>query len=70
LGEIRSGEAFDLLQLLNTGHAGTLSTIRLVRRSAPDVLQANEIGLDKLYFGRVFYQQDAFIRGNEFSEGI
>lgn len=27
LGEIRSGEAFDLLQLLNTGHAGTLSTI-------------------------------------------
>jgi len=27
LGEIRAGEAFDLLQLLNTGHAGTLSTI-------------------------------------------
>jgi pilus assembly protein CpaF len=27
LGEIRSAEAFDLLQLLNTGHAGTLSTI-------------------------------------------
>ncbi len=27
LGEIRGGEAFDLLQLLNTGHAGTLSTI-------------------------------------------
>jgi len=27
LGEVRSGEAFDLLQLLNTGHAGTLSTI-------------------------------------------
>ena len=27
LGEIRSGETFDLLQLLNTGHAGTLSTI-------------------------------------------
>ena len=27
LGEIRSGEAFDLLQLLNTGHAGTLCTI-------------------------------------------
>jgi pilus assembly protein CpaF len=27
LGEIRSSEAFDLLQLLNTGHAGTLSTI-------------------------------------------
>ena len=26
LGEIRGGEAFDLLQLLNTGHAGTLST--------------------------------------------
>jgi pilus assembly protein CpaF len=26
-GEIRSGEAFDLLQLLNTGHSGTLSTI-------------------------------------------
>jgi pilus assembly protein CpaF len=27
LGEIRGQEAFDLLQLLNTGHAGTLSTI-------------------------------------------
>jgi pilus assembly protein CpaF len=27
LGEIRGGEAFDLLQLLNSGHAGTLSTI-------------------------------------------
>jgi pilus assembly protein CpaF len=27
LGEIRGGEAFDLLQLLNTGHSGSLSTI-------------------------------------------
>src|SRR5271156_3362191 len=27
LREIRGGEAFDLLQLLNTGHSGTLSTI-------------------------------------------
>jgi pilus assembly protein CpaF len=27
LGEIRGGEAFGLLQLLNTGHSGTLSTI-------------------------------------------
>lgn len=27
LGEIRGGEAFDLLQLLNTGHSETLSTI-------------------------------------------
>jgi pilus assembly protein CpaF len=27
IGEIRGGEAFDLLQLLNTGHSGTLSTI-------------------------------------------
>lgn len=27
LGEIRGEEAFDLLQLLNTGHSGTLSTI-------------------------------------------
>src|SRR5258708_29086993 len=27
LGEIRGGEASDLLQLLNTGHSGTLSTI-------------------------------------------
>src|SRR6202795_2857064 len=26
LGEIRGGEAFDLLQLLNTGHSGSLST--------------------------------------------
>lgn len=27
LGEVRGGEAYDLLQALNTGHAGTLSTI-------------------------------------------
>ena len=27
LGEIRGSEAFDLLQLLNTGHAGSLSTV-------------------------------------------
>jgi pilus assembly protein CpaF len=27
LGEVRGGEAFDLLQTLNTGHSGTLSTI-------------------------------------------
>jgi pilus assembly protein CpaF len=27
LGEVRGGEAFDLLQALNTGHAGTLSTL-------------------------------------------
>lgn len=27
LGEIRGGEAFDLLHLLNTGHSGSLSTV-------------------------------------------
>ena len=27
VGEVRSGEAYDLLQALNTGHAGSLSTI-------------------------------------------
>jgi pilus assembly protein CpaF len=27
VGEVRGGEAFDLLQALNTGHAGTLSTL-------------------------------------------
>jgi pilus assembly protein CpaF len=27
LGEVRGGEAFDLLQLLNTGHSGSISTI-------------------------------------------
>src|SRR4029077_10128327 len=26
-GEIRGGEAFDLLQLMNTGHSGTMSTV-------------------------------------------
>lgn len=36
LGEIRSGEAFDLLQLLNTGHSGTLSTVHA--SSAPQAL--------------------------------
>jgi Flp pilus assembly CpaF family ATPase len=27
IGEVRGGEAFELLQLLNTGHSGTLCTI-------------------------------------------
>lgn len=27
VGEVRGGEAFELLQLLNTGHSGTLCTI-------------------------------------------
>src|SRR4029453_17089735 len=27
LGEVRGGEAFDLLQALNTGHSGIVSTI-------------------------------------------
>jgi pilus assembly protein CpaF len=27
IGEVRGGEAFELLQLLNTGHSGTLYTI-------------------------------------------
>lgn len=35
LGEIRGAEAFDLLQLLNTGHSGTISTVH-----ANSVLQA------------------------------
>ena len=36
LGEVRGGEAFDLLQALNTGHGGSLSTIH--PNSAKDVL--------------------------------
>jgi pilus assembly protein CpaF len=36
LGEIRGGEAFDLLQLLNTGHSGTLSTVHA--SSAPQAI--------------------------------
>lgn len=36
LGEVRGGEAFDLLQALNTGHAGVLSTIHA--NSAPQAL--------------------------------
>lgn len=45
LGEIRGGEAFDLLQLLNTGHSGTISTVHAnsaaqgVSRFATCVLQ-------------------------------
>jgi len=36
LGEVRGGEAFDLLQALNTGHSGTISTIHA--NSAPQAL--------------------------------
>src|SRR5207248_10044585 len=37
VGEIRGGEAFDLLQALNTGHSGSLSTIHA--NSAAQALQ-------------------------------
>src|SRR6202041_150319 len=46
LGEIRGGEAFDLLQLLNTGHSGTISTLHAnsalqgISRFASFVLQS------------------------------
>ena len=46
LGEVRGGEAFDLLQALNTGHSGTLSTIhansaeQAITRLAGCVLQS------------------------------
>lgn len=46
LGEVRGGEAFDLLQALNTGHSGTLSTIhansaqQAIARLTSCVLQA------------------------------
>ena len=47
LGEIRGAEAFDLLQLLNTGHSGTLSTVhansaqQAINRFTSCVLQSN-----------------------------
>lgn len=46
VGEVRGGEAFDLLQTLNTGHSGTLSTIhansatQALNRLASCVLQS------------------------------
>jgi pilus assembly protein CpaF len=46
LGEVRGGEAFDLLQALNTGHSGSLSTIhansaqQAITRLTSCVLQA------------------------------
>jgi len=52
LGEVRGGEAFDLLQALNTGHAGSLSTIhansasQALARLASCVLQG---GIDLPY---------------------
>jgi len=47
LGEIRGAEAFDLLQLLNTGHSGTISTVhansalQAINRFTSCVLQSN-----------------------------
>jgi pilus assembly protein CpaF len=52
VGEVRGGEAFDLLQALNTGHSGTLSTIhansaeQALSRFAACVMQA---GVDVPY---------------------
>jgi len=47
LGEVRGGEAFDLLQALNTGHSGTLCTIhansaaQAISRFTTCILQSN-----------------------------
>jgi pilus assembly protein CpaF len=47
LGEVRGGEAFDFLQVLNTGHSGTLSTIhansaaRAISRFTTCVMQSD-----------------------------
>jgi pilus assembly protein CpaF len=52
VGEVRGGEAFDLLQMLNTGHSGSLSTIHAnsaesaLARFASCVLQS---GIDLPY---------------------
>jgi pilus assembly protein CpaF len=52
VGEVRGGEAFDLLQLLNTGHSGSISTIHAssakqgLSRFASCVLQS---GVELLY---------------------
>lgn len=41
IGDVRGAEAFDLLQALNTGHAGSLSTIHAHSRVTNRVLQAD-----------------------------
>jgi Flp pilus assembly CpaF family ATPase len=54
LGEVRGGEAFDLLQVLNTGHAGSLSTIhansaaRALTRLADLTMQA-DVGMTERF---------------------
>lgn len=54
LGEVRGGEAFDLLQVLNTGHAGSLSTIhansaaRALSRLADLTMQA-DVGMTERF---------------------
>src|SRR5690606_4999337 len=58
LGEVRGGEAYDLLQALNTGHSGTLSTIhansaeQALRRFTSCVLQSGvELPYAAIRFG-------------------
>ena len=54
LGEVRGAEAFDLLQVLNTGHAGSLSTIhansaaRALSRLADLTMQA-DVGMTERF---------------------
>ncbi len=57
LGEVRGGEAFDLLQVLNTGHAGSLSTIhantaeRALSRLADLTMQA-DVGIAEQFVNK------------------
>ena len=41
LGEVRGGEAYDLMQALNTGHRGSLSTVHA--NSSSDALRRLEL---------------------------
>jgi hypothetical protein len=75
VGEVRGGEAYDLLQALNTGHAGSLSTIpanaasQALARLASCVLQAG-VELPYVAIRQQFGDAIAFVLHLERRQGV
>ncbi len=75
LGEVRGGEALDMLQAMNTGHDGSLSTIHAnnprdaLRRLETMILMAGGNLTDKAMREQISSAIDVIIQGTRLSDG-
>ena len=75
LGEVRGGEALDMLQAMNTGHDGSLSTIHAnnprdaLRRLETMILMAGGNLTDKAMREQISSAIDVIVQGSRLSDG-